>query len=134
MSNLLDMMNYEDYNDDDDFIRENEKPGKSFFDASVLPDAPSRQLAANGSEVFILHIAFPSHKLLLRAIKALSNGQRSFIYASSKEVSFNGVAKMKDSMNTFLELWENKLSGIAMPKRRKGKRIDEDEAQEPIPF
>jgi hypothetical protein len=115
-------------NVEEEYFFEGEKL-TSYFDATTLPDAPKRQLNAEGNTTYTMFLVFPSKEELVRAIFALTVGTRKSLAAGAKLATVNGAAILKDGL-TLLEHWEQELVGIH-PKEGK-EEADPDEAQAPI--
>lgn len=101
-----------------------------YFDAMDLPDIPSRQMNAQGSQTYVLYVIFPEYEDLVRAVTAFTQGKRKSLAPGSKTASLNGIHKPDpDSDLQFIEIWEQALLGLK-PKKRK--KVNTDEAQAPI--
>lgn len=114
-----------------DYFEEGGTAGKNFFDATNLPDSSTRQMNAEGSQTYVLHLAFPSAEELQRAIYALTDGERKSMKAGQTEAVINAVAVKKKEEITWLEFWEHRMLGKL---KLKVKKIDEDpdEAKAPV--
>ena len=112
--------------EEEEFFFDGEKK-VTYFDAASLPDSPHYQPNAEGATTYVLYVIFPSREDLVRAITALTNGQRKGLAAGAKIGSLNGIADTKEGI-TFLEMWEEAILG----RKPKHEKIDTDEAQAPI--
>lgn len=112
--------------EEEEFFFEGKKADR-YFDAASLPDAPNYQANAAGSATYTLYIVFPDQDGLVRAITALTKGNRKGLKPDAKIATLNGIAVMKNGL-TLLEIWEQDILGI----QQKQEEIDPDEAQAPI--
>jgi len=113
--------------DENEWFWEGEKK-EHYFDASDLPDSPSRQMTAEGSQTYVMYVIFPTQEELTRAITAFTKGKRKSLAPGSKTASLNGVHRLENEQ-TMLEMWEDALAGHKLKKK---KVVNVDEAQAPI--
>lgn len=110
------------------------KPNVKYFDASLLPDAPSYQRNANNNQTYILHIIFPSWNSLKEGVSVLTGGERNSLAQTAKLATVSSIMKHKKSGLSLIDFWKQKILGITVevPLDEMDAEDSEEDAQEPI--
>lgn len=76
-----------------------------YFDASLLPDAPGYQDSADGANIYVVYVLFPTKNEFDRGIQALTFGARKLANDKTKFVTLDSVHPGKEN-KSYLQRWE----------------------------
>ena len=102
------MSDYIGDGNDEEYFFEGEV-NKKFFDATLLPDAPERQMNADGSQTYLLYLIFPTLEDLETAVQTFTDGERAKLLAKTKLASINGIALNREG-ERWLDIWVERMS------------------------
>lgn len=100
------------FSNEEDDIYEGAAPA-GYFDAALLPDAPTYQKNAKGVQVYTLYVLFPSQEELKEAVLLLTGSTRKQGFSAGVTTATVPSTK-KVGSKTLMEFWRECLGGKAL--------------------